>query len=137
MPYSRPMPSRTPTDPDVPDPWLEEAIARAERGRAQLQELAKMGMEIAESLREQAARSPNDATSRHDPQKAIKRLSREVELLLAQAAQTDAHILALREGSARVRPTPAPVRERARSISRKDYEAFLALTPPADRRDLH
>jgi hypothetical protein len=131
------MSSRAPTDPDVPDPWLEDAIARAERGRAQLQELAKMGMEIAESLREQAARSPTEPKPRHDPQKAIRRLSREVELLLAQAAQTDAHIAALREGSARVRPTPAPVRERARSISRKDYEAFLALTPPADRRDLH
>ncbi len=131
------MSSRARTDPDVPDPWLEEAIARAERGRDMLQELAKMGMEIAETIRERAARSPTDPKPRHDPRTEIERVSRGVARTLAQLAEAEAHIVALRNSAAPSRPVETPVPARESPIDRETLDAFLALTPPADRRDLH
>ncbi len=137
MPYFRPMSSRAPTAPDVPDPWLEDAIARAERGRDQLQRLAEIGTEVAEALRKRADQSPHDPKTRHDPRKDFERASRGVALTLKQLAKMEAHIVALRNSAGPSRPALSPDAARANPIDRKILDAFLALTPPADRRDLH
>ena len=91
-------------DPST-DPHLADAIARAERGRAMLERLAVMGMEIAEEVREQHRTVHLHPAPKHDLRRGYDRVARAVTLTLALIRMFEADILAMRKGEPiKVRP---------------------------------
>ena len=106
------MTSPDPASPST-DPHLADAIARAERGRAMLERLAVMGMEIAEEVREQHRTVHLHPAPRHDLRRGYDRVARAVQLTLALIRVFEADLLAMRKGKPlEVRPAreakPAP-----------------------------
>jgi hypothetical protein len=98
------MTSPAPT-PASADPHLADAIARAERGRAMLERLAVMGMEIAEEVREQHRTVHLHPTPRHDLRRGYDRVARSVQLTLALIRVFEADLVAMRKGEPiQVRP---------------------------------
>ena len=99
--------------PASADPHLADAIARAERGRAMLERLAVMGMEIAEEVREQHRTVHLHPAPKHDLRRGYDRVARAVTLTLALLRVFEADLLAMRKGEPiKVRPVreakPAP-----------------------------
>jgi hypothetical protein len=99
--------------PETTDPHVADAIARAERGRAMLERLAVMGMEIAEEVREQHRTVHLHPAPKHDLRRGYDRVARAVALSLALMRVFDADIVAMRKGEPiKVRPVreakPAP-----------------------------
>ena len=84
--------------PDIADPHLADAIARAERGRAMLERLAVMGMEIAEEVREQHRTVHLHPAPKHDLRRGYDRVARSVRLSLALMRKFDDDIVAMRKG---------------------------------------
>jgi hypothetical protein len=98
------MTSSDPT-PEITDPHLADAIARAERGRAMLERLAVMGMEIAEEVREQHRTVHLHPAPKHDLRRGYDRVARAVQLSLALLRVFEADLVAMRKGEAiKVRP---------------------------------
>ena len=98
------MTSEAPDTPR-PDPHLADAIARAERGRAMLERLAVMGMEIAEEVREQHRTAHLHPAPKHDLRRGYDRVARAVTLTLALIRVFEADLLAMRKGEPiKVRP---------------------------------
>ena len=104
--------------PEITDPHLADAIARAERGRAMLERLAVMGMEIAEEVREQHRTVHLHPAPKHDLRRGYDRVARAVQLSLALMRVFEADLVAMRKGEPiKVRqpreakpaaPSPAP-----------------------------
>jgi hypothetical protein len=117
------MTSPDPT-PDTTDPHLADAIARAERGRAMLERLAVMGMEIAEEVREQHRTVHLHPAPKHDLRRGYDRVARAVQLSLALIRVFEADLVAMRKGEPiKVRP-PREARPSAPS-------AVPSSAPPA------
>jgi hypothetical protein len=97
------------TSPDITspsaDPYLDAAIARAERGRAMLERLAVMGMEIAEEVREQHRTVHLHPAPKHDLRRGYDRVARAVQRSLALIRVFEADLVAMRKGEpVKVRP---------------------------------
>ena len=117
------MSSETPT-PASADPHLADAIARAERGRAMLERLAVMGMEIAEEVREQHRTAHLHPTPKHDLRRGYDRVARAVQRSLALLRVFEADIVAIRKGEPiKVRPP--------REAKPAEVSAAPVWTPPA------
>jgi hypothetical protein len=120
------MSSQTPTS-DTTDSHLADAIARAERGRAMLERLAVMGMEIAEEVREQHRTVHLHPAPKHDLRRGYDRVARAVQRSLALMRVFEADIVAMRKGEPiKVRPLPAA--KPAPEVSAPQP----AWTPPAE-----
>jgi hypothetical protein len=89
---------------EISDPCLDAVIARAERGRAMLERLAEIGMEMVEEVRQQHKMADLHPEPRHDLRKGFDLMARSVRLTLALIGRIDADILAMRKGERPVSP---------------------------------
>ncbi len=110
------------------DPYVADAIARAEVSRATVERLAVIGMELAEEIRERNVGAAPHPEPRHDPCRAFALVSRPVRLSLAFAARIDADIIAMRKGD-----PPSPNRPGAgrRSAAPPEKPVLTSSSPSA------
>ena len=87
-------------NPALPDPaaHLAAMVARAERRRGRLEELAEVGMALAKEMAVRLIDGPYHPEPSHDPGKSFAAVSRAVRLTLALEAKVDAQIFSLCNG---------------------------------------
>ena len=115
-----------PTTTVPPDPYVAEAIARAEVHRAMAERLAVIGMELAEEIRERSVQAALHPEPRHDPCRAFALVSRAVRLSLAFAARIDMDIIAMRKGE----PTSLARTGAGRRPAAPPEKPAMASSPP-------
>ncbi len=79
------------------DPRLAQAIARAERRREMLEQLANMGMALAKEMSARFIEGPQRPEARRDPARSFGAISRAVRLTLMLEARVEKQILAWRK----------------------------------------
>jgi hypothetical protein len=81
-----------------PDFHRDAVIARAERGRAMLERLAVIGMDLAEEIHERNVKTSYHPEPKHDPCRGFAAVSRAERLTVMLVTRMDAEIIAMRNG---------------------------------------
>jgi hypothetical protein len=89
----------TPEPESEPEPGTREAaMLHGERRRLSMEQLAKMGMRLAQEIVERAVESPYHPEIKHEPGRAFAQASRAVRLSLVLEARFDEQLMAIRNG---------------------------------------